>query len=1137
MENTIGAWQKLLPAAISAMVASLLGLFPSHAVSAEEIIEEVVVTGSRIATTNETASQPLLTIGAEAITSSGQVDLAELLNDVPQLTSSITLTNSLDGSAATIGGTNNFGASALDLRGLGTERTLTLVNGRRHVAGVAGTSAVDVTTLPAALVERIEVLSGGASAIYGSDALTGVVNFVLKDDFEGLEFAVQTGSDEHMGNGTSRLSLVGGKSLFDGRGNITFALQFDTDDGMLMGERGFLANNSIVNDGNNPALRFQKGDISAGATPALANYYNFANTGLFPWGLRIPGQDTFIENYTEEFGAAPTLNAAETALFAQAAGAPPRALLPGYTFNITSPYGVVAAGDFGVEVPLGSEPDLDGNGVSDCLDSFTGYNSSLDGAGAFGIAGGCWVIGADGTPRPYTDGLVAGSFNHFGASDSYIRPNDIHAIPESESRSIDLIGSFDISDTSELFFEAKYISQEVSAIEQYHNFTDLLHGLPDNPYLPAGLADLADNEGLGFADIGGGLHISRDSMDWGPNVTTNKKETFRVVYGFRGDLTDAISYEASINYGQYNREMIDTEEMIADRFFAAIDAVIDPATGEPACRSSVDPTAYPKTTPFNIFQFTGGGTRGSFFTFAPGDGQCQPMNIWGGAGAMSQASIDFVTYDRELDEEIKQIVYSGIVTGDTSGMFELPGGAIGFAAGIEFRDEISSQTFGELDQGIIQVDGVTSDGVPFVAGNWVGDLGDAKSLGPQPSTRLVSSYAQYDFLDYFVEVKLPILSDVPGFYDLNAELAYRSSDNSIFGDNDTYKYGLVWSPIQDISFRYTFSDATRVPNLYELFSPEQGARFRPDDPCASNNISSAEDASLRQANCVTDLRANGVAEASIFDDQGNYVFEDPLSAGFPGAVGGNENLQPESGETTSYGVVIAPRFVEGLVLSVDFIEIDIADAIVSVSAQNIVNRCYDSPTLANSFCPLISRNDDPSSAQSGGLDYLRQVQLNFGAAIFEAFDATASYSFTVGDFDITSSVKWTTVDTLDFIEQGGEVDNELGEMRRPEESATAAISLSTGSYKLDWSTNYLGKQTLHYEGGVEIETAVENYGPGVFTDGTTLIHNARLSYSTGELSVFGGVNNLTNESPYVTERAYPVSPIGRFFYVGAKISL
>ena len=235
MENKIGAWQKLLPAALSATAASFLVLFPSQAISAEEIIEEVVVTGSRIATTNETASQPLLTLGAETISSSGQVDLAEILNDVPQLTTSITATNSLDGTAATIGGTNNFGASALDLRGLGTERTLTLVNGRRHVSGVAGTSAVDITTIPSALVERVEVLSGGASAVYGSDALTGVVNFVLKEDFEGLEFSVQTGSDEHMGNGKSRLSLVGGKSLFEGRGNITFALQYDTDDGMLMG--------------------------------------------------------------------------------------------------------------------------------------------------------------------------------------------------------------------------------------------------------------------------------------------------------------------------------------------------------------------------------------------------------------------------------------------------------------------------------------------------------------------------------------------------------------------------------------------------------------------------------------------------------------------------------------------------------------------------------------------------------------------------------------------------------------------------------------------------------------------------------------------------------------------------------------
>mgnify|MGYP001161090898 FL=1 len=1099
----------------------------------EEIIEEVVVTGSRIATTNETSSQPLLSISSDALTSSGQLDISEVLNDTPSLTASISATNSLDATASNVGGTNNFGGAALDLRGLGFKRTLTLVNGRRHVAGIEGTASVDITTIPAALVERVDVLSGGASAVYGSDALTGVVNFVLKEDFEGLEFSVQTGTDQYMDNSKNRLSLVGGRNFADGRGNITFALQMDQDNGLLMGDRSFLANENIYDDGNNPALRFQKGDISAGGTPSLSQYYNFDNTGLFPWGLRIPSQETFVDNYTSEFGSAPTLNAAEAALFAQAAAAPPRALLPGYTFNITSPYGVVALGDF----PLAGTPDLDGNGTADCLDSFTGYNSSLDGAGSFGAAGGCWVIAEDGSLGPYSDGLVAGSFNQFGASQSYIRPNDVHAIPETEAKSIDVIGHYDFTDTATLFFEAKYNLQEITSIEQYHNFTDLLHGLPDNPYLPESLAALADNGGAGFAGMDGGLQISRDSMDWGDNINTSTKETLRIVYGVRGDLTDTITYEASLNYGQYSREAIDREEMIADRFFAAIDAVTDPATGEAVCRSSLDPTAYPKTTPFNIFQFTGGGTLGSFFTFTPGDGQCQPMNIWGGAGAMSQASIDFVTFDREIEEEIKQIVYSGFITGDTSTMFELPGGAIEFAVGIEYRDEITSQTFGALDQGILPVSGTTSDGTAFLAGGWVGDVSNAQSLGPQPSTRLLSSNSSYDFLDYFLELKLPVIADVPGIYELNVDLAYRSSDNSIFGDNDTYTYGLVYSPIADIRLRYTFSEATRVPNLFELFSPEQGARFRPDDPCASNNISSAADPTLRQANCVTDLQANGVDAASIFDDSGNYVFEDPLSAGFPGAVGGNENLQPETGETTSYGVIFAPSFIEGLVLSVDYIEIDIADAIVPVSAQNIVNRCYDSPTLSNSFCPLISRNDDSASAQSGGLDYLRQVQLNFGAAIYEGYDYTALYDFSLGDFDVSTSVSWTTVEALDLIEQGGEVDTELGEMRRPEDSAIASVSLSRGEYSVGWTTQYLSKQTLHYEGGVEIETAVDNYGSDIFTDSTTLIHSLRASYVTDGLSVFGGVNNVTDEEPYKSERAYPVSPIGRYFYVGATFAL
>ncbi len=1120
-------------AAYSVLFAASLSAFNAIA---EEVIEEVVVTGSRIQTTNETSSQPILSVTQEAVASSGQFDLSEVLNDTPALLNSISSTNSLDSEAENLD-TENFGGSALDLRGLGYKRTLTLVNGRRHVAGIEGTGAVDVSTIPAALVERIDVLSGGASAIYGSDALTGVVNIILKDDFEGLEISAQAGADGDTDTFGNRFSLFGGRNLFDGRGNITFALQIERDSGLLMGERSFLANNSIADDDSNPALRFQRGDISGSGTPNLSEYYNFANTGLFPWGLRIPSEASFIADYETEFGSAPVLTQAESDLFAQADSAPPQAILPGRTFNITSPYGVVALGDFGTETPLGAEPDVDGDGTTDCLQSFTGYNSSLDGAGAFGIAGGCWVIQEDGSLAPYTDGLVAGSFNQFGASDSYIRPNNVHAIPERESTSLDVNGYIDISDSHSFFFETKYVHQIVEAYQQYHNFTDLLYGAPDNPYLPAALSDFVNNGGLGFAGIDGGLHISRDSDDWGDNLTTNERDTMRVVFGFEGDLSDTLSYEVSANFGRFERKMTDREETIADRFFAAIDAVADPVTGEAVCRSSVDASVFPHTTPFDIFQFVGGGNDSSFFTFTPGDGQCSPMNIWGGRGAMSQESIDFVTYTRLVEEEIEQTVFTGFLTGDSSAIFSLPAGPVGFAVGVEYRDESTSQTFGAYDQGILPVSGVTADGQSFAAGSWVGDVSDAQSLGRTPSTRLLSSGSSYDFTDYFVEASVPLLSDMPGAIELSVDMAYRSSDNSVFGTNDTYKYGLNWTPIEDVRFRYTASEATRVPNLFELFSPEQGSRFRPDDPCAANNLSTAADVSLRQANCVTDLLANNVAEASIYDAQGNYAFEDPLSAGFPGSIGGNANLRPETGETTTFGVILTPRFLEGFTLTVDYIEIDIEDAILEVSEQNIVNRCYDSATLNNDFCPLISRNDNAASAQSGGLNFLRQVQLNFGAAIFEGYDATMQYDFSMFDTSLSAVLSWTKVDKLDQIETGGAVDDELGEMRRPKDSALLNLAMSRGDYGLSLNTQYLSKQLLAYEDGAEIETAMANFGPSAFTDSSTFIHSIRGSYNKGSLALYGGINNLTDESPFITERAYPVSPVGRYFYFGATLSL
>ena len=194
---------------------------------------------------------------------------------------------------------------------MGFKRTLTLVNGRRHVAGIEGTAAVDISTIPAALIDRVDVLSGGASAVYGADALTGVVNVILKDDFEGVEFGVQKPVWISMATIMPIAFRSPQVKILGGSGNITFSAQVESDNGLLQGQRSFLADNALLNDDANPALRFQQGDISAGDTPNLAEFYNFANTGRFGWGLRIPSEETFTADYTDEFGAAPSLTEAE----------------------------------------------------------------------------------------------------------------------------------------------------------------------------------------------------------------------------------------------------------------------------------------------------------------------------------------------------------------------------------------------------------------------------------------------------------------------------------------------------------------------------------------------------------------------------------------------------------------------------------------------------------------------------------------------------------------------------------------------------------------------------------------------------------------------------------------------------------
>ena len=157
--------------AVALFAASALP-FSGQVVAQDELIEEVIVTGSRISRdSNLTGALPVQSVNAEDIRRSGEFSIADVVNDIPALLTSVTAEQSIDNGID--------GQNTLNLRGLGANRTLVLVDGRRHVGGLQGSSAVDVGSIPMPLIERVEVLSGGASAVYGADAVSGVVNFFL----------------------------------------------------------------------------------------------------------------------------------------------------------------------------------------------------------------------------------------------------------------------------------------------------------------------------------------------------------------------------------------------------------------------------------------------------------------------------------------------------------------------------------------------------------------------------------------------------------------------------------------------------------------------------------------------------------------------------------------------------------------------------------------------------------------------------------------------------------------------------------------------------------------------------------------------------------------------------------------------
>ena len=217
-------------------------------------IDEVVVTGSRLVRSRDlVAASPVQTIDVGTLADSGSITLEETVNQFPQLNPDNT------GTVNQSGGT---GVLSADLRGLGAVRTLVLVNGRRYIpADVTG--LVDLGTIPDGLVERVEIITGGASAVYGSDAIAGAVNFILKDDFEGAQVRYQYGETSRGDGQGHKADMLLGVNTDNGRGNATVYAGYSRRDPVYMADREF-SRQPLLENAAGELVNFGSGNIPGG---------------------------------------------------------------------------------------------------------------------------------------------------------------------------------------------------------------------------------------------------------------------------------------------------------------------------------------------------------------------------------------------------------------------------------------------------------------------------------------------------------------------------------------------------------------------------------------------------------------------------------------------------------------------------------------------------------------------------------------------------------------------------------------------------------------------------------------------------------------------------------------------------------
>lgn len=580
--------------------------------------EDVIVTGSRIRRPNDDSTIPISTVTAAELAVTGRVSIGDTLNNLPQLRSSYSQANS----TASLG---TAGLNLLDLRGLGTSRTLVLVNGRRHVAADILSNAVspDTNTFPTDLIERVDAITGGSSSIYGSDAIAGVVNFVLKDRYEGVQLRAQNGISQHGDAGTYYASLLAGKNFAEGRGNLAINLEYAR-------QNSFYASQRKSYDSAN----------------------NFVNVDADPTGLpsNSNGKPDNIF-YRDIHGA--TLNSGGLVAFASPAGACGRdAILQ--TDGAGRPFtcNYLFQRDGSLIPQTGTRVGLSANPASPGGTAFLGGNGDTRREGQLVQL------------LPQQERYAANLIGHFDVSDALV--------PFIEAKYV-RVDTFGTGGNGPAFMSGSTFSGAGTGTEG--NERPRLN----NPFLStqarATIIQALTESGVDPATIAASRRFSlrKNLTDLGVRSERSRRETYRFVGGARGDFNEDWNYELSANYGEFKERTRILGNLNQQRFLLAMDAQRN-AAGQIVCGAQLNPALAGEDIARNAANLANDVSR------------CVPYNPFGN-GVASQAARNYLLQDTTSVAKITQFVGSGFVGGDLSQLFSLPGGPIQFSLGGEYRRE------------------------------------------------------------------------------------------------------------------------------------------------------------------------------------------------------------------------------------------------------------------------------------------------------------------------------------------------------------------------------------------------------------------------------------------------------------------